>query len=188
MSVAISPDGGLLASGAWDHTIRLWSLPEGALLRTLESGIDVESVAISPDGRRLASGGAENTVRLWSLPDGALLKTLAGHSGNINSVAISPDGEILASGSQDDTIWLWSLPEGVKLNKCLMDVDASSSSASAIQYTWDGVTYTLPCGSPIPPGAVCTCNCVPGCSCVSYTCSCVSYCSCLAVYHYWYPT
>lgn len=23
-----------------------------------------------------------------------------------------------------------------------------------------GRTYTLPCGSPIPPGAICTCNCV----------------------------
>jgi hypothetical protein len=22
--------------------------------------------------------------------------------------------------------------------------------------------YTLPCGSPVPPGAICTCNCVPG--------------------------
>lgn len=25
--------------------------------------------------------------------------------------------------------------------------------------TWK--TFTLPCGSPIPPGATCTCNCVP---------------------------
>lgn len=48
------------------------------------------------------------------------------------------------------------------------------------------VTYTLPCGSPIPAGAVCTCNCVTapaGCSCdghVSCTCDAVTS-------HYWYP-
>ena len=34
-SIAISPDGGLLASGDDDNTIKLWSLAGGALLKTL---------------------------------------------------------------------------------------------------------------------------------------------------------
>jgi hypothetical protein len=43
------------------------------------------------------------------------------------------------------------------------------------------VTYTKPCGSPIPPNATCTCNCVPG-STRSYTyCQCDKVCTCLAV-------
>jgi hypothetical protein len=69
------------------------------------------------------------------------------------------------------------------------------------------VTWTQPCGSPIPPGAVCICNCVavPTCSCVGHcscdtVCSCVGHtactcdqvctcdkiCSCVG-HHYWYP-
>lgn len=54
-------------------------------------------------------------------------------------------------------------------------------------------TYTLPCGSPIPEGAICTCNCVTLCSCDGYVapCSCDShsggsYCTCNMVV-YWYP-
>lgn len=46
-------------------------------------------------------------------------------------------------------------------------------------------TQTLPCGSPIPPGAICTCNCIPVVSKVtvpetrSYQyCQCVPVCSC----------
>jgi hypothetical protein len=44
-------------------------------------------------------------------------------------------------------------------------------------------TFTLPCGSEIPPGAVCICNCVAvPCSCVAYVpCSCDGYvavCTC----------
>ena len=55
-------------------------------------------------------------------------------------------------------------------------------------------TYSLPCGSPIPAGAVCVCNCVTvpqACSCDTHTsCTCdkVQTCTCDRVgTHYWYP-
>jgi hypothetical protein len=56
-------------------------------------------------------------------------------------------------------------------------------------------TWSQPCGSAIPAGATCTCNCVTvpaGCSCVGDTgCSCVGKTSgggvCAVVYHYWHP-
>lgn len=53
------------------------------------------------------------------------------------------------------------------------------------------LTYTLPCGSPIPAGAVCTCNCVTAppiesCSCDT-VCTCDTVCSCVGASHYWYP-
>jgi WD40 repeat protein len=145
----------------------------------------VSSVAISPDGRLLISGSYDKAIKVWSLPDGTLLKSFSGDlSDKVNSVAISPDGRLLASGGGDCTIKLWSLPDGKQLPVCLMDPAVSQSSVSGATYTRDGGTYTMPCGSPIPAGAVCTCNCVPGsvCSCVSNVCSCVSYST-----HYWHP-
>lgn len=49
--------------------------------------------------------------------------------------------------------------------------------------------YTLPCGDPIPDGAVCDCNCVTvPCQCDSYVpCTCDGQCSCDGDVHYWYP-
>jgi WD40 repeat protein len=194
-ALAISADGRLLASAGSDHTIKLWSLPEGALLKTLQKHIGAVHVAISPDGRLLASGGYR-TIKLWSLPEGKLGKTLTGHTETVRAVAISPDGRLLASGSYDQTVKLWSLPEG-RLSACLLDLAASPAKAKGVQYQarneyGEMVTCTLPCGSRIPPGAVCTCNCVrgTGCSCVGH-----SYCSCVGhgsgrggwVRHYWYP-
>lgn len=56
------------------------------------------------------------------------------------------------------------------------------------EFTVAGTKYTLPCGSPLPAGAVCVCNCVTAptaCSCNS-VCTCDSVCTCVGN-HYWYP-
>ena len=34
-SVSYNPDGSVLASGSWDKTIILWSMPDGQLIKTL---------------------------------------------------------------------------------------------------------------------------------------------------------
>jgi WD40 repeat protein len=127
-TVALAPDQPLIATGAgsalWssDNTVRLWTVPDGKLRRTLEGHKKgVYSVAFSPDGSLLASGAGggfmtpDSTVRLWSVSDGKLLRTLEGHSSGVYSVAFSPDGSLLASGARDTTVRLWSIPDGALL-------------------------------------------------------------------------
>jgi hypothetical protein len=59
----VDRDCRLLATGSDDKTVRLWSLPEGRLLRTLRVPIGpgndgkVFAVAVSPDGKLVAAGG-----------------------------------------------------------------------------------------------------------------------------------
>ncbi|MDR0578657.1 MAG: WD40 repeat domain-containing protein [Candidatus Accumulibacter sp.] len=167
---AIAPDGKLLAAGdlAVPTDIELWRLPDGASVKRLEGHKkSLRSLAIAPDGKLLASGSVDNTIRLWRLPDGQPLGTLEGHDRPVGVVAISPDGKLLASGDDGGSIRLWSLPDGKPI-ACLIDLDASPEQAKGATHTVKDavtgqiVTYTLPCGSPIPPGATCTCNCVPG--------------------------
>jgi len=112
-SVAISPDGQILASGSVDNTIKLWSLSNGKPLRTLSGhSSKVRSLAISPDGQKIVSGSWDGTIKLWNLQTGQLLKTLSGHTDGVLSVAISRDGQTLASSSADKTIKLWNLQTG----------------------------------------------------------------------------
>jgi hypothetical protein len=67
--------------------------------------------------------------------------------------------------------------------------DAISPGSTGIKYEYVdewGISHyrTLPCGSAIPAGSVCVCNCVT----VPVACSCDNYspCSCDTI-HYWYP-
>jgi WD40 repeat protein len=69
LSVSWSPDGKTLASGGWDHKIKLWDVAAGKELATLTGHTDeVFAVAWSPDGKTLASASTDKTVKLWDAP------------------------------------------------------------------------------------------------------------------------
>lgn|GEM_PF-3458996 len=111
-SVAFSPDGGFLASGGFDKSVRLWKLPNGEPFHNLAHPEWVFSVAVGSDGKLLASGGADGEIKLWSLETGELLRSLVGHSHWVLSVAMSADGGLLASGGADGTARVWDFESG----------------------------------------------------------------------------
>jgi WD40 repeat protein len=70
-SLALSPDGKLLASVGHGHgvPIRLWDVASGEVKASLK-GHDqiVQCLAFSPDGKLLASGSDDMTIKLWDIP------------------------------------------------------------------------------------------------------------------------
>jgi len=165
-ALAVAPNGKTLASASADKTIKLWSLPDGAFLRTLTGHAgDVNALALVPGGKALVSGSGDKTVRLWSLPDGQPVRTFAGHAAAVRAVAVTPDGKTVVSGDDDGVVILWDIATAKPL-RYLFDPAASQTNGFVYhvkdQATGQTVSYTLPCGSPVPAGATCTCNCVPG--------------------------
>lgn len=119
-SLAVSPDGTLLAAGADSGEIYLWRCRDFKRLFTLKGHNDwVRSVAFSPDGRLLASASSDKTIRLWDVLTGDCLRSLIGHENRVRSAVFSPDGTLLASASSDRTVRLWRVADGRPLRTLL---------------------------------------------------------------------
>jgi WD40 repeat protein len=92
--LAFSPEGGTLALGADDGTIRLWDIPSARERMVWHGHKDtVRSVAYSPDGKMLVSSGQEGGAMLWDVSRGTEIRTLLTPGPNpVRSAAFSRDG------------------------------------------------------------------------------------------------
>jgi WD40 repeat protein len=113
-ALAVSRQG-LLVSGSYDETARLWSLSDGKPRHVLRGHKSyVMFAAISPDGETLATADGDRwaavsgEVKLWDAATGHLRASLAGQSG---PVVFAPNGEILATGTEEGQIRLWHAPK-----------------------------------------------------------------------------
>lgn len=115
-SVALSPDGKVVAFGEADSNIRLWDTvsDKGPVILKGHTK-QVNSVSFSSDGKRLASGSVDGTIKLWEVTSKKEIKSFGDGRAFYDAIAFSPDGSLLASGSSGGEILLWNVATGQKL-------------------------------------------------------------------------
>jgi len=108
ISLTLSPDGSLMASGDSKGLIKLWKRNGYTELATLQGHVGtVYSICFSPDGERIASGGNDGNIILWNTDSFEQMTVLREHTSYVHSVCFSPDGTLLASASGDGTVRIW---------------------------------------------------------------------------------
>jgi len=116
-ALAYSPDGKLLASGAFQEVI-LWDAQTGAVRAKLSGFADrVVALAFSTNGKFLATGGGapsqDGEIRIFDMPSGKLLQDIkGGHSDQVFGVCFSPDSRMLATCSADKFVKVFDVASG----------------------------------------------------------------------------
>jgi|ERR1051325_927833 WD40 repeat protein len=107
-SVAISPDGMVIASGGGDGVVLIWERATGKVkhkLDTLSRNEGVRGIAFSPDGSTVVCGS-----RLWNVETGEQRRgSFPGER-----AVISPDGKLLITATYDE-VHAWDLVEDKKV-------------------------------------------------------------------------
>ena len=125
VSLALSPDGDVIACGSQDNSVHFWRRSTGE--DSMMSGYPGKPTALAFDstGTLLATGGGE-AVTVWSFegngPEGTYPGSLELHERAISTLDFAPDGFTLASGGRDGLVFVWSLqsdgrgrPEGAAM-------------------------------------------------------------------------
>ncbi|CAE7196565.1 unnamed protein product [Rhizoctonia solani] len=117
-SVVFSPSGDSVASGSYDHTIRIWDTHESSPIGEPFRGHsnEIHSVSYCPVGDLIASGSTDKTIRLWDVNTCRQLGQSLSSNHPFLSVAFSPNGKLIVSGSSGPytsptgcTVQLWDV-------------------------------------------------------------------------------
>lgn len=139
-SLAISPDGGLLLSGAWNESaaqseVFLWDIETGAVVQQLDGILGVvHDVAIDQTGQIGAIASQDGSLLLWNLSSGEVLHRLEGHVGPVIAVRFSPNKAYLLSGGSNASLILWDIITGETVQNFIGHDD----SVTALDFHPDG--------------------------------------------------
>ncbi len=116
VSMALSPDGDVVACGSQDSTVHFWRRSTGQ--DSMMAGYPAKPSALDFDdtGTLLATGGGP-TISVWSFegdgPEGTKPGVLELHDQLVTTLTFACRGRALASGGRDCTVVVWSLkPDG----------------------------------------------------------------------------
>ncbi|MBL8055293.1 MAG: PD40 domain-containing protein [Anaerolineales bacterium] len=107
---ALSPDGGWLAAGAYDGTLRLYRVGDKEPELTwpgLPDGYTRAQLTWAPDSQTLY-GAAHNRVVAWEARTGAVLRVLDGFTAGVGQIAWSADGRRVIA-TQGHHLGSWDL-------------------------------------------------------------------------------
>ncbi|KIM99534.1 hypothetical protein OIDMADRAFT_104556 [Oidiodendron maius Zn] len=147
-SLAFAPDGGVVVSGSWDRTVRIWTVFDRTQTsEPLQLQADVLDVAFRPDSKQLAVSTLDGQLTFWSVSEALQQsgvdgrrdvsggrkitdrRTAANASGtkSFSTIRYSSDGTCVLAAGNSKYICLYSVSSLVLLKKFTVSINLSLS-------------------------------------------------------------
>ncbi|KAG6495579.1 protein JINGUBANG-like [Zingiber officinale] len=112
--LSLNEDHGLLYSGSWDKTFKVWRIADSRCLESvIAHGDAVNSVVVAAFGGLVFTGSADGTVKVWrrelltKATKHTPVQTLLKQECAVTSLAVSPAAPIVYCGSSDGLVNFW---------------------------------------------------------------------------------
>lgn len=145
-SLAFAPTGGIIVSGSWDQTVRVWSVfGRRQTSEALQLQADVLQIAVRSDSKQVAISTLDGQLTFWSLVDASQETILDGSrdvSGgrkltdrriaanapgtqSFSCIAYSTNGACIIAGGRSKYICLYDVQSGVMVKKFVVSLNLS---------------------------------------------------------------
>ena len=116
LSLAVSSDGKLLASGDMDKLIHIWDTATMTRLHTFRGHRDSVSGLVFRRGTHtLYSASHDRSVKIWSVDERAYVETLYGHQDSICGIDCGVRERCVTVGGRDASVRVWKIVEESQL-------------------------------------------------------------------------
>ncbi|KAI9676405.1 MAG: hypothetical protein M1817_000562 [Caeruleum heppii] len=145
-SLSFAPNGGVVVSGSWDHTVRIWDVfARTQTSEPLQLQADVLCVAFRPDAKQLSVSTLDGQLTFWAVSEASQVGTVDGRrdvSGgrqitdrrtaanaagtkSFNAVTYSADGTCVLAGGNSKYICLYDVQSGSLVKKFTVSINLS---------------------------------------------------------------
>jgi WD40 repeat protein len=107
--LAFNSETTLLASGGWAGMLKLWSVPEGKLVRQWQAHVStISHVSFLQHQPHVLTASYDGSMALWS-SEGQLLQRIPAGA-PVSSMAVAEDAGLLITGHTDGSVRTWQYP------------------------------------------------------------------------------
>ncbi len=107
MTVAVSPDSQLVATGSSDNIMRIWKpkSPNGELVKVTQKQENlISTVLFAPDKKQIVTADGDGYVAFWDLDGNQINKWKKLHQTQISGLAITPDGNQIVTADKTGNV------------------------------------------------------------------------------------
>ncbi|GAV75073.1 WD40 domain-containing protein [Cephalotus follicularis] len=112
-SLSLNEEQGLLYSGSWDKTLKVWRISDSKCLESINAHDDAINAVVAGFESMVFTGSADGTVKVWRRElhgrstKHFLIQTLLKQENAVTSIAVNQSTDVIYCGSSDGLVNYW---------------------------------------------------------------------------------